>query len=223
MKIIFILKNLPIKTLQGMNWIKTLKITFGCLILFPALAVEKTKWEMTTLDNWQKADIIALVEVDSFLEIPEEKLKFTKLKAKESWSQKNRLKSHTFYILNSHKKEDIGKLFIGAYSWKTIYKSYYEKSLNDHLNTKNNVYLHSRFDLRKWPVLKDSSEKLYIPGCIDGFTKKPLIDPSLKKLKNLAIPVIDKKTTRIKPKLCKHTKRGKFLYKFLRFLKSFLK
>lgn len=207
-----------------MKLIRTLKIIFliSCFIISPALAGKKTQWEMTTLDNWQEANIVALVEVDSFINIPEKNLSFTKLKVKELWGKKSKLQSHVFYILNSYNPEDIGKRFIGAYSKTALIRHLYEKSLNKHLNTTNNIYLQSRFELNKWPVLKDTSGKTYISGCIDGFTKKPLIDPSLEQLKNLALPVIDKKTTRIRPKLCKDTKKIRYIYMFLRFLKSFV-
>jgi len=182
-----------------------IKKVFILAYLVPSYGFKKFEERITTLDRWQKASNVLVVQLEELLSFPinpeqsftkESKWVFAKLKVKDIWSQKESLSKDYFYSsYPSYRKKDIGKIFIGAYGLITTTNSYPGRYINHKLNSTDNMYLTLWYHLANWPVFKNEAGQWYVSGCIDGLTKEPLIDPLLEKVKQLAIPRIDKKST----------------------------
>jgi len=173
-----------------------------CLICLPSYGNKNFEDKLTTLDRWQKATNVLVVQVEEILTFSinpqqsftkESKWVFAKIRIKDIWSKKNTFNKGFFYISYPYTKKEIGKTFIGAYGPITTMNSYPGRYINHKLNSTDNIYLTLWYPMIDWPVLKNKSGKWYISACIDGLTKTPLINPLLEEVKQLAIPKIDKK------------------------------
>ena len=165
---------------------------------------------ITTLDQWQKASHVSVVEVEelihfpppykkgyeyssSYRAIPVWKLKVIKMLTEKSPEIETIYTSYP--TLRSLKEKD--KVILSfvefithdpKHSNKQVYPSLY---LLKRDKGETPFYAHPYH--REWPLIKNEEDEYYLPDCVDGLTKMPLVNPSLSEIIELTQGVIDKK------------------------------
>ena len=171
--------------------------------------------KITTLDQWQKASHVAIVEVEKDIHFPPpykkgfeynssyRALPLWKLKIIEMLTEKKldtQIIYTSFNLLPSLKEKDRVLLAFGNFitysprhSKTKVYLSLY---LLNRETGETPIYGHPYY--HEWPLFKNKEEEYYLPDCVDGLTKLPLVNPPLSEIKSLAKGVIDKQSnTRI--------------------------
>ena len=158
--------------------------------------------EITSLTKFQKSAHVFVIQVE---ELVFDSL-FWRVKILDIWTKK-KLQADVFYTA-SVPGNSKGKIFIGTYGPERTMEKHLIAHTQTGIGTKS--YLRSveklhktlspkekaRLYLHPWyyfPVSKNEKEELYVPGCIDGLSRKPLINPLLKQVKELSLPKIDDK------------------------------
>lgn len=180
------------------------------IIIFFCSFCYASEQNVTTLEQWQKAVNIAVVQLEDFVstvitvEVPTEdtnsifqnkmvvRVQYAKLKVLDLWNTQESFQNEIIYtIVAPVTEKDIGKVFIGAFGSQSTRDTLHGFSLNKELNTKDTIYVSRLFSLDTWSVLKSKEGEQYISGCIDGLTPTPLVDPSLEQVKKLVTSVMD--------------------------------
>ena len=165
---------------------------------------------ITTLDQWQKASHVAIVEVESLIHFPppykkdyhyrssHRALPVWKLKVIEMLTEEKPEKETiytSFNALPSLKEKDRAILSFANFitydpihSKKPIYPSLYLL----HRNTgEMPIYGHPYY--KEWPLLENEDGQYYLPDCLDGLTETPLTNPLVNEIKELTRRIIDEK------------------------------
>ncbi|MCY4321700.1 MAG: hypothetical protein OXC37_04790 [Bdellovibrionaceae bacterium] len=171
--------------------------------------------KITTLDQWQKASHVAIVEVEKIIHFPPpykkgyeynssyRALPLWKLKIIEMLTDKKpdtKTIYTSFNLLPSLKEKDRVLLAFGNFitysSRHSKTKAYLSLYLLNRETGEKPLYGHPYY--HEWPLFKNKEEKYYLPDCVDGLTKMPLVNPLLSEIKSLTKGVIDKEpNTRI--------------------------
>ena len=164
---------------------------------------------ITTLDQWQQASHVAIVEVEKLIHFPPpykkgyeynssyRALPLWKLKIIEMLTEK-KLDTETIYtsfnLLPSLKEKDRVLLafadFITYDSNHSKTKVYLSLYLLNRDRGETATYGHPYY--YEWPLLKNKEKEYYLPDCVDGLTKIPLVNPLISEIKNLTKGIIDK-------------------------------
>ena len=171
---------------------------------------------ITTLDQWQTASHVALVEVEDLIHFPPPYKKGyeynSSYRAPPLWklkvitmltAKKKEVKTlyTSFNALSSLKEKERVILsfaefitYHSTYSKTQVYLSLY--LLN---RDRGEMPLYGHPYHQPWLILKNKEEEYYLPDCVDGLTKVPLVNPLLSEIKELIKGVIDQKpTTKVK-------------------------
>ena len=157
---------------------------------------------LTTLSQFQEVRFVAVVQPEKIAFAD-----FWKVRVIDLW--KGEKLSDKFFYTRLLPKEAEGKVFIGTYATalylgdhllnliKTTYNQSRSESFQELNKTlskeeKKALYLHPFHDWDSWLIFKEKGES-YVSACIDGFTKEPLINPPLRKLKDLSLSKINLK------------------------------
>ena len=161
---------------------------------------ENSQLQITTLTKFQKSEHVFVIQVE---ELVFDSL-FWRVKILDIWT-KNKLQADVFYTANVPENSK-GKIFIGTYGPERTMEEHliahtqtgigtedYFRSVKNLLKTLDSKEK-ARFYMHPWyyfPVLENENEELYIPECRDGLSKKPIVNPLLKQVKELSLPKID--------------------------------
>lgn len=175
-------------------------VFFGFICFFSALASS-----LTTLSKFQKSVHVLVVQSEE----PLFDSGYWQVKLIDTWTE-NEIPSNSFYTFLE--EEVRGKMFIGAYGSPPPYKSLEDRlktliRVNSHNENfiknikriakrlsekeKKGIYLHPWYGSNTWPIFKTTKGEFHVSGCIDGLTDQPLINPSLKQVKDLALSKVN--------------------------------
>lgn len=181
---------------------------FAAALLCPFLILDR---KPTTLDQWQAASHVVIVEVESFVHFPphykEPYHEFSSYRPIPLWKLK------VIEVLTSEKPEnDIIYTDFNALSnlkeKERVILAFADFTNPDKINPLNAVYpslqllkrelgetiiyAHPYYD--PWPLVRNETGEYYLPDCVDGLKEQPLINPLLSEIKQLSKNKIDEKS-----------------------------
>ena len=166
--------------------------------------------KITTLDQWQKASHVVIVEVEELIHFPPpykkgyeykssyRALPVWKLKIIERLTEKTPETETIYTSFNALPSLKEKKRFLLSFAEFITYDPAYSKT-NIYISLyllnrdRGEMPLYGHPYYKEWPLLKNEDDEYYLPDCVDGLTKMPLINPLLSEIKDLIKGVIDEK------------------------------
>ncbi len=179
--------------------------SFLCPLLF---------WDksLTTLDQWQAASHVLVVEVESFIHFPPfykpPGHEFTAYRPVPLWKLKvidtltaEKPKQNIIYTafnpLQSLKEKDRVILavsqFQSAGEMNPVSNVYPSLILLEREIEEKVIYAPPYYDA--WPLSKNEQGEYYLPDCVDGLTMETLVNPTLREIKELSQGEIDEESS----------------------------